>query len=109
MCPHLALRPLFICLEAAGAAAGVSGAWRFPGSLFSGPVVVEEPSTRVLVCLPVPQVVERRAQGDGRQAGLTDLQLLKVGVDRRVGSNGTCRQRRLQAEQRSDRRGELSR
>lgn len=34
--------------------------------------------------LPVAQDVKRGAGGDRRQAGLRDLQLLEVGVDRRV-------------------------
>lgn len=40
--------------------------------------------------LPVAQDVERRAGGDGRQAGLGDLQLLEVGVDRGVGPALAC-------------------
>lgn len=49
------------------------------------------PAAQVFVGLPVAQDVERGAGGDGRQAGLRDLQLLEVGVDRRVGPALTCR------------------
>lgn len=90
--PHLVLhRPLTVSTEAAGAAAGVPGARRLPCPLPGGPVVVEMSPAQVFVGLPVAQDVERRAGGDGRQAGLGDLQLLEVGVDRRVGAALACR------------------
>lgn len=88
--------------NAAGAAAGVPGPWRFPGALSGPPVVVEEPAAQVFVGLPVAQDVERRGGGDGRQAGLRDLQLLEVGVDRRVRPALTCRRRRLEEGRRGE-------
>lgn len=106
--PHLALRcALAVSSEAAGAAAGVPGARRLPGPLSGGPVVVEMPAAQVFVGLPVAKDVEGGAGGDGRQAGLRDLQLLEVSVDRRVGPALTCRRRclveeRRKAERRSD-------
>lgn len=106
--PHLALRcALAVSPEAAGAAAGVPGARRLPGPLSGGPVVVEMPAAQVFVGLPVAKDVEGGAGGDGRQAGLRDLQLLEVSVDRRVGPALTCRRRclveeRRKAERRSD-------
>lgn len=82
--PHLTLGGALAVSSdaAAGAAAGVPGARRFPGALTAGPVVVEMPAAQVFVGLPVAQDVERGAGGDGRQAGLRDLQLLEVSVDR---------------------------
>lgn len=76
------------------AADGVAGARRLPGALSGGAVVVEVPAARVPVGLPIAQNVERRSGGDRRNAGLGDLQLLEVGVDRWVRptrTNGWCR------------------
>lgn len=64
------------------AADGVAGTRRLPGTFSGGAVVVEVPAARVPVGLPVAQNVERRAGGNRRHAGLGDLQLLEVGVDR---------------------------
>lgn len=90
--PHLTLQcALAVRSETAGAAAGVPGARWLPGPLSGGTVVVEMPPAQVFVGLPVAQDVEGGAGGDGWQAGLRDLQLLEVGVDRRVGSTLTCR------------------
>lgn len=98
--PHLALRGALTVSPdaAAGAAAGIPGARRFPGALAACPVVVEMPSAQVFVGLPVTQDVERGARGDGRQAGLRDLQLLEVSVDRRVGPALNCRRCCLEKE-----------
>lgn len=90
--PHLALhRALAVSPDAAaGAAARVPGARRLPGALPGGAVVVEMPAAQVLVRLPVTQDVQRGAGGHGGQVGLGDLQLLEVGVDRRVGPALAC-------------------
>lgn len=91
--PHLAFRRALTVspdAAAAGAAARVPGARRLPGALPSGAVVVEVPAAQVLVRLPVAQDVQRGAGGHGGQVGLGDLQLLEVGVDRRVGPALTC-------------------
>lgn len=91
--PHLALRRALAVspdAAAAGAAARVPGARRLPGALPGGAVVVEVPAAQVLVRLPVAQDVQRGAGGHGGQVGLGDLQLLEVGVDRRVGPALTC-------------------
>lgn len=89
--PHLTLQcPLVFSPDTANAAAGVPAAWGLPGPLSSGAVVVEMPATQVFVRLPVTQNVQRWAGGDGWQTGLWDLQLLQVGVDRRVGPALTC-------------------
>ena len=51
------------------------------------------PAAQVFVRLPVIEEVERGARGDGWEAGLAELQLLKVGVDRGVGpprTTGGC-------------------
>lgn len=50
--------------------------------------------------LPVPQYVERGAGGNRRQTGLRDLELLEVGVDRRVRPALTCRRCCLQEGER---------
>lgn len=59
------------------------------------------PAAQVFVSLPVAQYVERWTGGDGRQTGLWDLQLLEVGVDRRVGPALTCRRCCLEEEERT--------
>lgn len=106
--PHLTLcGALAVSSDAAGAAAGVPGARWLPGPLSGGTVVIEMSATQVFVGLPVAQDVERGAGGDGRQAGLRDLQLLEVGVDRRVRPALTCRrcclvEERGEEERRSD-------
>lgn len=79
---HLALHHALAV--SSDAAAGVAGARRLPGALASGAVVVKVPAAQVPVGLPVAQNMERRSAGDGGYAGLGDLQLLEVGVDRRV-------------------------
>lgn len=102
---YLALRcALAVSSDTAGAAAGVSGTRRLPGALAAGPVVVEVPAAQVFVGLPVAQDVERGAGGDGRQTGLGDLQLLEVGVDRRVGAARTRGRRRLRGKKEERRR-----
>ncbi|KAF3836165.1 hypothetical protein F7725_028723, partial [Dissostichus mawsoni] len=72
-----------------------------------GPVLAVR-LTGVFVGLPVAQDVERGAGGDGWQAGLRDLQLLEVGVDRRVGAALTCRGRRLDKRSTDDDRRQLN-
>lgn len=57
--------------------------------------------------LPVAQDVKRGAGGDRRQAGLRDLQLLEVGVDRRVGPAMTCRGCCLKEERRQRGGGQI--
>lgn len=99
--PHLTLRcALAVSADTAGAATGVPGARRLPGPLSGGTVVVEMPAAQVFVGLPVAQDVEGGARGDGRQAGLGDLQLLEVSVDGRVGPARTCRRCCLEEERR---------
>lgn len=92
--PHLApRRALAVSPGAAGAATGVPGAGRLPGPLATRSVVVEMPAAEVFVSLPVAQDMQRRAGGDCWQAGLRELQLLEVGVNRRVGAaltRGRC-------------------
>lgn len=70
---------------AADAGTRVPGSRWLPGPLSSGTVVIEMPAAQVFVRFPVVEDVERGARRDGRQAGLADLQLLEVGVDRGVG------------------------
>ena len=100
--PHLRLHRARLGLSpaAAGAAEGVAGAGRLPGALPGGAVEVEVPAAQVLVGLPVPEHVQRGGGRDGRQAGLGDLQLLEVGVDRRVGAALARGRRRLGGEKR---------
>lgn len=62
----------------------VLGSWWFPGPLLSGTVVVEVPAIGVFMGLPVTQDVQRGAGGKGRRRRLGNLQLLEVGVDRRL-------------------------
>lgn len=76
---------LAVSPAAADAGARVPGPWRLPGTLAGGAVVVEMPAAQVFVGFPVVEDVQGGAGGDGRKAGLADLQLLEVGVDRRVG------------------------
>lgn len=72
--PYLTLHcALAVSSDAASASARVPGAWRLPGALPRGAVVVEMSAAQVFVGLPVAQDVERGAGGDGRQAGLRDL------------------------------------
>lgn len=98
---HLTLHcALAVPSDTAGATTRVSGARRLPGALSGGAVVVEMPATQVFVGLPVAQDVKRGAGWDGWQAGLRDLQLLQVGVDRWVGPALTCRRRCLVKEKR---------
>lgn len=68
------------------ARASILGPWRLPGPLLGGAVVVEVSAIGVLVGLPVAQDMERGAGGDGRRCRLSDLQLLEVGVDGRLGA-----------------------
>lgn len=85
--PHLALGgALAVSSGAADAAAGVPGSRRLPGPLPSSSVVIEMSAAQVLVRLPVVEDVEGGPRRDGRQAGLADLQLLEVGVDRGAGA-----------------------
>lgn len=87
---HLALGgALAVSAGAADAAARVPGSRWLPGPLSSGTVVIEMPAAQVFVRLPVVEDVERGARRHGRQAGLADLQLLKVGVDRGAGATMT--------------------
>lgn len=84
---------LAVSSGAADAGTCVPGTRWLPGTLSSGMVVIEMPATQVFVRFPVIEDMERGARRDGWQAGLADLQLLKVGVDWGVGptmTSGWC-------------------
>lgn len=74
---------------AADAATCVPGSRWLPGTLSSGTVVIEVPAAQVFVCFPVIEDVKRGVRRHGWQAGLADLQFLKVGVDRGAGPTMT--------------------
>ena len=78
-----------------GTATSIPCTGRFPRALPGGSVIVEVSTGEVLVGLPVPKDVQWGAGGEGGQAGLGDLQLLEVGVDRGLGPALPYRRRRL--------------
>lgn len=96
---YLALGPAqAVSWDTADAGAFVPGPGRLPRALPSGAVVIEMAAAQVFVRLPVVEDVKRGTRRDRGQAGLADLQLLEVGVNRRVGTTMSAGRRLGRAE-----------
>lgn len=96
-----------VALSSGAPRAGVPGPGRLPGPLLGAAVVVVVPACRVLVGLPVAQHVERGAGGKRGQVSRGNLQLLEVGVDRRLGAAVARRRYRLMGKDKKQRKMEL--
>lgn len=75
-----------VALSSGVPAAGVFGSRWLPCPLMGGAVVIEVPAVLVLVGLPVTEHVEGGTGGLRGHVGLSDLQVLEVGVNGRLGA-----------------------